>query len=483
MTASVDGQQLHARTVNISKLTSPRFAAASGKHPVLGAFESGLTIHAARLTMLNGEATIDATPTPVRTPQSPLTVADGSVDLLPHVDVIRDGEKARWTRTGSFVETNLETESECGILPAEVRGDFEIQLDFERVAGSDSLFVQFPVEDHVGRLVLAGWAHDPPTRSGIDEIDGKGIERQPDAHRGFRIENGRRYRLGISVKHVDEEQVDLRISIDEQELFTRRVRPEQLGVPEPRQIDPHRIGIGSYLSKYRFPSAKLRMISDETRLLAEPAVVGQLRTGQSVDLVSQVDLTSDVHRGIWAKENGKLDVIRMEGERPTCMFPAMIDGDYRITLTLEQIETETPAPDFSIYLPVGEKHAVFVLAGWGDGQKKTVSGFGCVGNDGGLGHQDVHRGFNIQTGKRYRIQVEVKQNRNQVEMVAVVDGEEISRWNVEQASLTAMPHWGALGQRAPGVTTYKSRMRVHSATLEMLRGEADLKTAPPTKLP
>ena len=483
VTASVDGQQVHARTVKISELTSPRFAAASGKHPVLGVYESALTIHAARLTMLNGEATIDATPNPVRTPQSPLTVADGSVDLLPQVDVIRDAEKARWTRTGSFLETNSETESECGLLPVEVKGDFELQLDFERVAGSDSLFVQFPVEEHVGRLVLAGWAHDPPTRSGIDEIDSKGIERQPDTHRGFRIENGRRYSLGISVKRVDEKLVDLRISIDGQELFTRRVRPEQLGVPAPNQIAPHRIGIGSYLSKYRFHSAKLRMTNGETRLLAEPTVTGQLTTGQSVELTSLVDLKNDVRRGVWAKENGPLEVVRLEGDRPTCMFPVMIDGDYRLTLDLEQMESETPAPDFSIYLPVGERHAVFVLAGWGNEGKKTVSGFGCIGNDGGLGHQDVHRGFSIQTGKRYQIQIDVKQNGNNVEMIAVVDGEEITRWNVEPSALTAMPHWGTLGKRSPGITTYRSRLRVHSAIVEMIRGQAELKSSPESSAP
>jgi len=127
------------------------------------------------------------------------------VDLLGLVDLKRDTLKGAWQRIPKGI-TSVGSEGASVALPVLVEGSYDLEVEFVRHSGTDTMGIGLPVGPEVCTLCLSGWNGGG---SSLTRIDGK--EDHPAAiKRPGKLVNGQRYVVAAKVRLAGSD-VDIRI--------------------------------------------------------------------------------------------------------------------------------------------------------------------------------------------------------------------------------------------------------------------------------
>ena len=184
------------------------------------------------------------------------------------------------------------------------------------------------------------------------------------------------------------------------------------------------------------------------------------------NLLDLVDLEKDVVSGKW--ERNKAGSLRCSSApKVRVAFPVVIDGDYRFSATF----TIRKGDDANICLlfPVNGKTLLATLESRG-----KFNGFDTLEGKGRWDHPHAKAGKFITAGRKYIIEVEVKQSNETASLVLFVDGKRVTQWTGRASSVVA-PENGLLSDaRNVGLGIWDGEVEFHAASLKMLTGEAKL---------
>ena len=152
---------------------------------------------------------------PARSAASPITPADGHVDLLSHFDLARDTVAGQW----SIEDDELVHPAEPSgfgrlMLPVEVEGSYILTVAFTRAGGTPAFALILPVGERQTALTIDGRGR---MQAGRGPLDARAADQQPTPP--LAIENDRAHVLSVRVVHqANEAQVIC--SLDDQPYFS-----------------------------------------------------------------------------------------------------------------------------------------------------------------------------------------------------------------------------------------------------------------------
>jgi hypothetical protein len=273
--AWVDGKLIDAWTTDYHDLEVPAaWVLPDPRRLGIGAWNSLLTVHSAKVTEITGTGKVLFPPIP-DSPAKPATAvksAAGSpsafprgqwVDLLRLVDSTTDAVRGTWSRERGEISCKPE---ECARikLPVIIDGGYDVEVEFTRTEGNGDVNLLLPVLKN-GCVVMLG--ADKGKYSGLDRVDGLGIgdPKSPCAIRPGTLENGRRYKLLTSVRLAKDGTASIDASLNGKPYL-----PHWQGKPASLSVSPcwmlptaGQPGLGVFRSGATFHSARLRMISGE----------------------------------------------------------------------------------------------------------------------------------------------------------------------------------------------------------------------------
>lgn len=157
------------------------------------------------------------------------------------------------------------------MLPVEVGGNYDLDIEFTRVAGNGPVVVVLPIADHTCRMVLSGEREKFHGISNVDDVPG---ERRNDASvvRPGKLTNGRPHVLSISVRQHDD-MATLSAVLDDKPLVKWHGKQSSLGnSPYWLLPAPNRVAIGHKLSTVVFHSVRLRPVSEDGQSATGPTI-------------------------------------------------------------------------------------------------------------------------------------------------------------------------------------------------------------------
>ncbi len=177
------------------------------------------------------------------------------IDLLPLVDPKKNAVRGQWERQGSGLAIVRWTDFGRLMIPAVVRGNYDMKVRFARTTGGGIVGVVLPVGP-TGVLLALGFQND--ACHGLGEVGGKDAASNKSTVRPGKIENGRPYDVRIKIR-LDGKQASVRVAIDGKYLIGWRGPASALTVGEywrlPRPDCP---GLTSYNANIVFPSVRLK---------------------------------------------------------------------------------------------------------------------------------------------------------------------------------------------------------------------------------
>jgi len=188
------------------------------------------------------------------------------VDILPFVELKKDRIKGKWSRDEDGVLAVEGWHSRIQ-LPVQVEGDYDLEVDFTRIAvgGSMSVNVMFPVGQQTCGLCLAGWGeqvHGLQLINGREPVD----RRNPARVTPGVLVNGQRYCVRLSVR-TDGEDVFVEVTLDGKFLFNWEGKKASLSIPNHwKSGDEKRPALGMNGCKVEFHAARVRLVSGKATL-------------------------------------------------------------------------------------------------------------------------------------------------------------------------------------------------------------------------
>lgn len=168
----------------------------------------------------------------------------------------------------------------CFPLPAIIDGDYEMEVQFRRVSGTENVGVYFPV----GTKTLTFQVSQGGTTSGVGFIDWKMFHERPED-----VSNNQLHRIAIRVKHSDE-RASFEIDWDNKKNYIQWEGPlASLSNPDANTSTMFHPWIASRNSQVVFQKMRVRMLS------------GTIRR----DVISDADRQQDLKNGF----------LRLTGER------------------------------------------------------------------------------------------------------------------------------------------------------------------------
>lgn len=183
------------------------------------------------------------------------------IDVLTTVDLAKDRVNGTWKRDEASVFALGGWHSRIK-LPVEVDGDYDLEVDFTRIArvGSRGVTVIFPVGQRSCVLALSGWigqAHGLETVDGLDPID----DESPASARPGTLVDGQRYSVRISVR-TDGGDAEVTVTLDGKSLIYWAGKQASLAVPSHwKSSERKRPALGMNGCKVEFHAARVRLVS------------------------------------------------------------------------------------------------------------------------------------------------------------------------------------------------------------------------------
>ncbi|MEQ8790898.1 MAG: NPCBM/NEW2 domain-containing protein [Pirellulaceae bacterium] len=204
-------------------------------------------------------------------------------------------------------------------LPAVIDGDYEMEVEFTRHMGRESVNVFFPVGMHNMHLELGARTG---TVGGVHWIDGQGaLDGNPTTRRPSRISNGEKHRIAIRVRQ-EGDQAEFEIDWDEEKNYITwsgehtRLIGRNPGAWKLTTI--RRPWVGSFENRVTFHGVHVRMLSGEVHkdVVDEEERAQDLAAG-FVRLVGEPTVAPTV--GLWQYNVNQIpleDAMGVDGDWP-----------------------------------------------------------------------------------------------------------------------------------------------------------------------
>jgi hypothetical protein len=248
----------------------------------LGATRSDVAFHSARLRMVSGAAL----PAAIESPAPPTVSSDQPpdnssvpvafprntwVDVLRLVDTARDRVNGLWSWNGNELSCKSAPFSRIG-FPVVVDGGYDLEVEFTRTAGYGDVATVLSIGSHRCAATLSAWGG---AVSALTDVGGHSVNdpANPFSVRPGKLENGRRYRMLVSVRILAEDRASIDVSLDDKPYLPHwEGSPDALSLQNGWSLpNPKWLGLASYDSKATFHSARLRMVSGHATVAEVPA--------------------------------------------------------------------------------------------------------------------------------------------------------------------------------------------------------------------
>lgn len=232
------------------------------------------------------------------------------------------------------------------MLPVEVHGDYDLEVEFTRNSGDGLVRIMAPVGDeNLSQLLLAG---GDGRLYGFNEYDGHGLgkEGNPTWRQFDPLTNGKRYKLLMNVRlHGKDATIDA--ALDGAPLVHCTAPPSVFPVSRsaglPRQVRPV-LGV-AVDSDVTFHSARVRVSGGSGRV-KERRPAEACPAGKWVDILSHIDLARDRISGDFSRDEKEL-TLRESGEQGVLMLPAAVSGSYELEIEFAPAGGPHDLPDHS----------------------------------------------------------------------------------------------------------------------------------------
>jgi len=182
-------------------------------------------------------------------------------------------------------------------------------------------------------------------------------------------------------------------------------------------------------------TAALALKKVETHMAAlAPAKTGP-KPGQWVDCLKAVRLPKCALRGKWAREGDRL-MVAEESDSCLLALPFSPENNYQFRFRFKRMEGDG---QIGVLLPVGQRGCGVVMDGyngWGHGIEKVYKENEDKGFRGG---KWVHPG-KLSNNREYLLGIDVRHEKERAQIVVILDGYVINRWQGEISSLRR-PGW------------------------------------------
>ncbi len=239
------------------------------------------------------------------------------IDLLQGLDLDRDRVLGQWYREGADVVVAQESPdrdiTDEGfvrlMLPIVVEGSYDLQVEFTRLSGNDSVVIGLPVGTRTGTLHFSAHAGQV---GGLERIDDLAMNNpvNPTFKRSSLLENNRRYHVLASVR-TEGENVAIEVALDGRPYVRWAGKQSSLstgiGWWLPGQNRP---ALGSNNGRVAFHTASLGLVSGKT----SPVGVGVIRTLEGPEgPVHGLALSPDGHTVVARTLDGVIQIWDLEG--------------------------------------------------------------------------------------------------------------------------------------------------------------------------
>jgi tetratricopeptide (TPR) repeat protein/predicted Ser/Thr protein kinase len=188
------------------------------------------------------------------------------LELLEMVDIARHSVRGTWRRSGGGVEVKPMLFARLAI-PVDVRGSFELDVEFTRTDGDGAVSMTLPVGVGSAGFFVAHSRH-----TYFRDIWAMGFKNNVTSRDGH-LDNGRRYALRVSVR-LDADNARIGAELDGQSCVNAWEGPQIALLPPKflRLPAGASLGIGSHGgAAVVFHSVKLRVLDGEARMVEFPA--------------------------------------------------------------------------------------------------------------------------------------------------------------------------------------------------------------------
>ena len=221
-----------------------------------------------------------------------------------------------------------------------------------------------------------------------------------------------------------------------------------------------------------FGNSALQFTSDGSQLAASrdyrPVLFGtsfdRLQEGTQHDLLAYAHPSHESRTGKWEVRDGTLKCESAKFAR--IGIPIQPLGDYRLEVRFTK---QAGRNAFGLYLPVQHAHSMLMIDGWPN--VGGVTGLEIIDGTIVRDHLNSVRGFQLSLGKDHTLVVDVNNDGLDASIRATLDGEELYTWNGNVESL-GLGGNRPLAEPTLGFNAYEVEVEIHSARLNLLKGDA-----------
>ncbi|HEY1786135.1 MAG TPA: NPCBM/NEW2 domain-containing protein, partial [Pirellulales bacterium] len=185
--------------------------------------------------------------------------------------------------------------------------------------------------------------------------------------------------------------------------------------------------------------------------------------GKSIDLLPLVDLEKQHIETVCQRT---ADGLRISRNNTSIHLPVQLEGDYSLHVEFTRISGNE---NVVVVLPVAVGHFMLALSAFGG----EVSGLDVVNGQGVREHPASIRPGTLENGRRYRLDVAVRQTKGKLSIESKLDGKPFVNWSGDLNSASIHSNWSStrhdrvsLGANEPTI--------FHVARLKMLSGKATI---------
>ena len=304
-------------------------------------------------------------------------------DVLQWVDPERDRVKGAWSRSGKAVlvtPLNSATQHLRMMLPVVVEGGYDVEVEFTRLSGNDSVGLSLPVGSGGCIFHLSAFAG---RFAGLDMVAGRGIGTpgKSDDSEPSKLVNNRRYRLLVRVR-TDGGSATVEALLDGNPCVRWSGKQSALHIwggwrlPQAKQL-----GLIANESAVTFHSVRLRPVSGKA-YRAKRIVERResMPINKWVDLLQLANFERDRVRGKWVRDDEKVIVspARTPEIDECLMLPAEVQGSYDFEVQFTRISGNDSV---ALNLPAGSHACTLHLSAWAGniGGLEMIQGMDRVG--------------------------------------------------------------------------------------------------------
>jgi tetratricopeptide (TPR) repeat protein len=219
----------------------------------------------------------------------------------------------------------------------------------------------------------------------------------------------------------------------------------------------------------------IKIIDGQVAKLPQMPTLRRAKPGTSksaIDLLAKLDLKSHLVKGSWRRippgNPAAMLVVFSPAPFDRVTLPIELKGDYHLNVDFVLLDARAT---IGVILPIAGKASVGLLVNAFDGSASVLTKIG--GRKAPDNGSRFAQAKPLSSGKKYTLEVDVSVNKDEVEIIASLNGGENVHW---QGPVSALSSWKELGIQhhfAPGLAAWNSKLPVqfHRATVDVKPGQ------------